>query len=62
MRKDLGWLLGSIQPDSLCKKVVMDQGAVEEDLEKEEEENDEQEVEEEEGEDEDGSGLIIRLL
>ena len=59
MRKDLGWLLGSIQPDSLCKKVVMDQGAVEEE---EEEEDDEQEVEEEEGEDEDGSGLIIRLL
>ena len=55
MRKDLGWLLGSIQPDSLCKKVVMDQGAVEE-------EEDEQEVEEEESEDVDGSGLIIRLL
>ena len=60
MRKDLGWLLGSIQPDLLCKKVVIDQGAVEE--EEEEEEDGEQEVEEEEGEDEDGSELIIRLL
>ena len=61
MRKDLGWLIGSIQPDLLCKKVVMDQGAVEEE-EEEEEEDDEQQVEEEEEEGEDGSGLIIRLL